>query len=124
MTDLLARGDLGFEAFGAACGLAVVAGALATAVPAFDALTVTLVALAIAAWASRHRRSGRRPPGGARRTDAYVAAFAVLAAASIAFADPPGGWASTRALALGLAVVPLWAVERRHPGAGPAGVPS
>lgn len=105
-------GELGFEAFGAACGLAIVAGGLSVVLPAFDALTATLVALAVAGWASIHRResSGRLGTAGSLR--AGTLSFAVLGVASVAFLDPPGPLAPWRALVLGLGVVPLWVAER------------
>ncbi len=105
-----AAGPLGFEAFGCACGLAVVAGALARVVPGFAELTVALVALAVAGWASLHGRGTLRP---ARVRHALP--FAVLAGAGALFLVPPPALAPWHALLLGLAVVPLWAQERRRP---------
>jgi len=113
----LSAGNLGFEAFGTACGLAVVAGALSVVVPTFDVLTATLVALALAGWASLHRREGRRPGRPTGPVAVYTASFAVLATAVAVFFEAPGPWAPWRALVLGLGVVPLWAVERRGPWA-------
>jgi hypothetical protein len=105
-------GELGFEAFGTSCGLAVVAGALSALAPAFAALTATLVALALAGWASIHRRASwpRQPLDAALAT--YVAPFAVLGVAGAVFVDPPAAFAPWRALLLALGLVPLWVVER------------
>jgi len=108
-------GGLGFEAFGTACGLAVVAGALSVVAPMCDALTVTLVALAVAGWASLHRRDGRTHRHSRRALAVYLGPFAVLAVALGVYLDAPGTVAPWKALTLGLAVVPLWAVERRPP---------
>jgi len=108
-------GELGFEAFGTACGLAVVTGALSLVAPRFAVLTATLVALALAGWTSRRRRAGSEH--GERRLTGRVdgPALAALAAAAGIFAYPPTGFAPWRALVLGLAVVPLWWVERHRP---------
>lgn len=105
-------GELGFEAFGTACGLAVVVGGLSVVLPAFDILTATLAALAVAGWASLHRRE--RPPlsGVERPAREHAVAFAVLGAAAVAFLDPPGPFGPWRALGLGLGLVPLWVAER------------
>lgn len=108
-------GERGREAFGTAAGLAVVVGGLSVVLPGFDVLTATLVALAVAGWASVHRR-GARPLGGTRTPPvAYALAFAVLGMAAVAFVDPPPALAPWRALLLGLGVVPLWSIERRGP---------
>jgi len=103
---------LGFEAFGTACGLAVVSGALSLLAPAFDGLTLALVALALAGWASLHRRGGS---GGGRlrgSVGAYAVPFALLAAVVVVFVAAPAPLGPTRALFLALGVVPLWVVER------------
>lgn len=106
-----ARSPLGFEAFGTACGLAVVAGAVALLAPGLTMLTGALVALAVAGWASLHRpASGRRPT-----SIAYLPPFAILAVAGGVFLDPTAPLGSGRALLLGLSVVPLWVVERGAP---------
>ena len=111
--DSCGENDLGFETFGTASGLAVVAGALSVVAPTFDVLTETLVALALAGWASLHRRAGR--PFRLTRTapGPYVVAFALLAVAGVVFLDAAGSIAAWRALVLGLGLVPLWLVERR-----------
>lgn len=110
--DLFA-GELGFEAFGTSCGLAVVTGGLSVVRPAFDVLTVTLVALALAGWASRHRGAAAHPGPRPRHPVGYAVAFVLLGMAGLMFFDPPGPVVPLRALLLGLGVVPLWAVERR-----------
>lgn len=102
--------DHGREAFGTACGLAVVSGALSVVVPLFDVLTATLVALAVAGWAAVHRR-GSSSLGGSVWT--YAGALSVLGASAAVFVDAPPPTAPWRAFLLGLAVVPLWAVEQR-----------
>jgi hypothetical protein len=116
-----ATGPLGFEAFGTACGLAVVAGALSVVVPEFSVLTATLVALALAGWASLRRRG---PPvlGWVRaRFGPYALSFGALAAAAGLYVDPSGPIGLWRSLVLGLGVVPLWVVERaRVPNPGAA----
>ena len=113
-------GEIGREAFGTACGLAVVAGGLSVVAPMFDLLTVTLVALALAGWSSAHRRGAgvRRPLAACLGT--YGLPFCVLAGVTLVFFDPPGPVAPWRALLLGLGVVPLWTVERRRPARGAA----
>jgi len=111
----LPTGPLGFEAFGTACGLAVVAGALSVVAPTCDALTVTLVALAVAGWGSLHRRDGRPHRRLGTGLEVYAGPFALLAVAVGVYLDPPGTIAAWRAFVLGLAVVPLWVVERRSP---------
>ncbi len=110
-------GELGFEAFGTACGLAVVTGALAAVAAGFTLLTGTLAALAVAGWASRHRRS--RLDGGSpvRPRGSYVLPFAALGAGALVFLDPPGELARWRALLLALGLLPLWLAERRRPAA-------
>ena len=107
--------ELGFDAFGAACGLAVIAGALSLVAPGFGALTAALVALAVAGWASLHRRDPNqlRPP--TRSTAAAVVPWALLGGAATLFFAPPVGFAPWRALVLGASVVPLWAAERQRP---------
>lgn len=111
----------GREAFGTACGLAVVSGALSIVAPVFDALTATLVALAVAAWASVHRR-GSTPL--VRSVRAVGSAFALLGVGVVVFVDAPPPTGPWRALLLGFAVVPLWAVEQRpRARGGRAGAP-
>jgi hypothetical protein len=105
-------GELGFDAFGTACGLGVVAGALGVVVPSLDLLTLTLVALAVAGWASHHRRPPDPMRPVARPLGAYLGSFVVLAVGTVAFFDAPGPVAPWRGLLLGLTAVPLWVVER------------
>jgi hypothetical protein len=112
---LLPTGELGFEAFGTACGLAVVAGALSVVAPMFDLLTATLAALALAGWAALHRRDGRPSGLSPRWWAPYTLPFALLGAATVVFVDPPGPAGPCRALLLGLGLVPLWVLERRPP---------
>lgn len=107
-------GEFGFDTFGTACGLAVVTGALALLTPTFNVLTATLVALALAGWASRHRTRAEGPRGGAVFVAPYVLSFGVLAAAVALFLDPRGTLGPCRGLLLGVALVPLWVTERRQ----------
>jgi len=109
-------GGLGYEAFGTACGLSVVSGALSLLVPGLTILTATLVALAVAGWASLRGRDGRGPPERRREIERYAPPLAVLAAAAVLFLEPPAPAEPWRALLLGLGVVPLWMAERRGPG--------
>jgi len=103
-------GELGFDAFGAACGLAVIAGALSVLVATFDILTVTLVSLALAGWASLHRPGGqnRSAPDRGSSWEAHLLPFVLLAAAAAVFFDPRAPVGPWRALILGLGVVPCW----------------
>ena len=80
---------LGFETFGTAIGLAVVAGALSLLTPALSVLTGTLAALAIAA------------------------------AGAAAYLDPLGPLGPFRGLILGVSLVPLWVAERGIARRGP-----
>jgi hypothetical protein len=114
--DHLSAGELGLDAFGTACGLAVVAGALSVIAPTFDVLTATLVALALAGWASVHRREAGRPRPLTASFEVYAVPFALLGGAAVVFLDPPGPVVPWRALLLGLGVVPLWTAERLRPG--------
>jgi hypothetical protein len=111
----VASGPLGFEAFGTSCGLALVAGALAAVVPSLAMLTAALVALALAGWASLRRRAeGGRTLGS--RPATYALPLAALTCGALVFVDPADPFGPWKALALGLTVVPLWAVERRRVG--------
>lgn len=108
----------GFEAFGTASGLAIMAGALAAFAPVLSMLTATLVALAVAGWAAlRHQEGVDRPTrSGAPAT--YVLPFSSLGAAGVLFLDPGSPLGRWRALVLALGLLPLWAVERlrsHHP---------
>lgn len=116
-------GELGLEAFGTASGLAVIAGSLAVVVPMFDALTVTLVALAIAGWASARRRGARRAGVAVRAVVASAVGLVALGIAGAAYVAPPAPLAPWRALVLALGVVPLWTLERRRAERRPAGLP-
>lgn len=110
--------DLGREAFGTAAGLAIVVGALAVVARPFDALTGTLTVLAVAGWASTHRRSYGGLATLGRSPGAYAVAFGVLGAAAVLFAETPPSFVPWRGLLLGLAIVPLWGTERRRGTAG------
>ncbi len=102
-----------FEAFGAAVGCAVVAGALSIVTPFLSALTAALAALAVAGWVSRLRESGS-----ARRElvrPDRLAAVALVGAAAVLFLGRVPELENLKALLLGLSFVPLWLVERRGP---------
>jgi len=105
-------GELGFDTFGTACGLAVVVGALSVIAPTFDALTATLVALALAGWASLHRRGAVPLPSWPGSSVVYGVSFGLLGAAAVVFLDPPAPFVPWRSLVLGLGVLPLWSAER------------
>ncbi len=113
--------DPGREAFGTACGLAIVVGAVAVVDPALDALAATLVVLGVAGWASSHRRAFGGLSAVGRAPRAFGVAFVALALGAIAFAIPPSTLAPWRALLLGVATVPLWGLERRRAARGPYG---
>jgi hypothetical protein len=102
---------LGFETFGAAVGLTIVAGALSLVAPDLTVLAGTLAALAVAGWASLRYR-GRPVPAGNRSGTPWVA-LAAAAAGAVAFLDPPGLLGAFRGLILGIGLVPLWVAERK-----------
>ncbi len=109
-------GAVGSEAFGTACGLAVIVGALAVVAPELDLLVAAMVALGLAGWASVHRRGRPRLGPGAGRRAAYAIAFSVLGAGVVLFVAAPAPLGPWRPLLLGLGVLPLWTVERRRTG--------
>lgn len=105
-------GELGFDAFGSACGLAVISGGLSLVVPMFVPLTATLAALAVAGWASIHRSGRMRVGRSLVLAVTYGAPFVALSVGAVVFLDPPGSLGAYRGLLLGVALVPLWAAER------------
>lgn len=111
-----------FDTFGVGVGLAVIVGALSLLAPYLDALTAALAALALAGWAagrSHDRRFGRTGDASLR-----VVGVAGAAAGAVAFLLLPGSTAGVRGLVLGLALVPLWLIERRAPpGSKDAAIP-
>jgi len=111
---------LGFEAFGTACGLAIVAGALSALAPALSMLTAALAALAVAGWASLRRSSGPVKAAPTRLARVYLVPFGALAAAGVLFLDPVAPVGPWRALVLGLGLLPLWSTERFRPRSSPA----
>jgi hypothetical protein len=113
----------GSEAFGTACGLAVIAGALSVLAPGLDLLVAAMVALGCAGWASLHRRAGCRTGFGRRGPLALLLALGCLGGGAAVFLDAPAPLRPWRALALGLALVPLWAIERRRTGPRSDGAP-
>jgi len=119
MTDpILGRRSLGFEAFGASVGLALVSGGLAIVLPFLAALTGTLCALAVAAWVAdrRHRSAGRRPTVARLEFVAWI----WTGGAAAAFLDPPPAFGPYRAVALALGLAAVWAAGRRVPPPGNA----
>ena len=114
MTDRTLTGSiLGFETFGTAVGLAVVAGALSLIAPPLSVLVGTLAALALAGWASVRYRTGG--PRGSVGSKARAGALVAAALAGIVYLDPPQAMEPLRAFLLGLGLVPLWVAERRTP---------
>ena len=102
---------LGFETFGTAVGLAMVAGALSLLAPTLTVLAGTLAALAIAGWASlRFREAGRR---WWRGSNARWVSLSAAVVCGVVYLDPPGQMATFRGLVLGIGLVPLWVLERR-----------
>lgn len=103
---------LGFEAFGAAVGSALVCGALSVLAPILDAPTGTLAALALAGWVSLARRRGSHVRDRVGR--ASVATLLGLGGASIVYLTAPGFLAPFRGLILAASLVPLFLLERTH----------
>jgi hypothetical protein len=111
---------LEFDTFGVGVGLAVIAGALSLVAPYLDALTVALAALAIAGWAAGRSRDRRERRSTGRPLRVVGLACAVIGAAAFFLLAGPA--AMTRGFALGIALVPLWVIERRGtPGLLPRG---
>ena len=112
MTQPLGGAPLGdFDVFGVATGCTVVVGALSVLAPFLTALAGTLAALVLAGWCSTLRRDGTS----LRRVARPDRGFALVAFGLGVFLFlGPVGLTPFRGLSLGLAVVPLWTVERRH----------
>ncbi|HTP56137.1 MAG TPA: hypothetical protein VML53_05700 [Thermoplasmata archaeon] len=102
------RPPLALDAFGSAAGLAIVCGALAIVVPFLVAVTGTLTAIAVAAWAIA-RASGEE----ARRLrhSSTAAAAVGLAVAAVLYLAPPPHFGPYRALVLALVTAVFWASE-------------
>ena len=102
-----------FEVFGTSTGVGLVAGALSVVEPFLVALSGTLVALALAGWASMLRRRG---VGWAElaRPDRLLA-IGLLGGGAIVYGVSLPGLAPFRGLLVAAAVVPLWLAERRRP---------
>lgn len=109
-------GRLGADAFGTASGLALVTGALSLLLPSLRFPTATLAALAVAGWASAHRRASRDASAGNRRGAGQIPSLGLLAVAAAAFLDPPPVLQPLRGLLLALALVPLWWTARPSVG--------
>ncbi|MGC2204433.1 MAG: hypothetical protein WA719_00690 [Thermoplasmata archaeon] len=104
-----------FDTFGAALGVAVIAGGLAALAPFLNSLTVALVALAAAGWASGLPRHGMsRSPS---LSEARCGALLPVGFGSVGFFLLPEPFALFRGLVLALSLVPLWLYER-GPGVG------
>jgi hypothetical protein len=111
--DLYTGGWAEFDVVGMAVGTALVSGALSVAAPSLAALTGSLAALAWAGWIALVRRT----TGSLRRAIWGRAGWAVAAGAlgaGLFLLDPPV-LAPARGVALGLSLVPLWAIARRMP---------
>ena len=107
-----------FEAFSSAVALAVMCGALSTALPLFIAPTATLAALALAGWASMSHRRGTLVR--TRVGEPSMIAFGLLAAATTGFLVPPSPLVPFRALILSCGLLPLFITERlRFPRISP-----
>jgi hypothetical protein len=104
-SSLTAAATWGFETFGTAVGLALIAGAVAVALPWLNSLVAALVALALAAWSSR-ATSGTVPP--IALTPSAVGIAGALGTAGIVFLAAPAPLGAWRGLVLALGVVPLW----------------
>jgi len=116
MQRSLNAAELGFDTFGTACGLGLVAGALAIVVPTFAVLTLTMVALALAGWVALHRQATPRAGRGDGLGGARTVGLEVLSAAAVLFFVLPPALGAWRGLLLGLGLVPLWVAERGRPG--------
>jgi hypothetical protein len=105
------------DVVGVGVGTALVSGALSVVAPSLAALTGTLAVLSLAGWGLLSRQH----PAGLRGTGAFRSATALglLGLGAALFVDPPGPWSAFRGLALGLSLVPLWAVARRLPRGTP-----
>ncbi|HTW77562.1 MAG TPA: hypothetical protein VMG14_07375 [Thermoplasmata archaeon] len=99
-----------FDPFSIAVGFAVLAGALAVLLPFLDSLTVTLAALAAAAWAWRRRRSV--PTDALRPTALEWLGWGCVGLGAGAFVLCPPPWSVARGFLLGASLVPLWWVDR------------
>ena len=115
MQRSLNAAELGFDTFGTACGLGVVAGALAIVAPTFAVLTLTMVALALAGWVALHRQGALRSGRGGGLGGARTIALGLLSAAAVLFFALPPALAAWRGLLLSLGLVPLWVAERGRP---------
>jgi len=111
MTQPLGGAPLGeFDVFGVATGCTLVVGALSILAPFLTALAGTLAALVLAGWCSTLRRDGTSLRRAARPDRGF--ALVTFGLGVFLFLSPVG-LATFRGLLLGLAVLPLWAVERR-----------
>lgn len=112
---------LGFEAFGAAAGLAVVTGALSVIAPFLTVLTGTLAALGFSAWVAALPRTGWR--SGRHASAGRVWGLVGLGMGAAVFLAPPRLMEPYRALGLGLGIAALWRAERPtvRPGGSSSG---
>jgi len=98
------------DAFGLACGTALVAGMLSLVAPFLIPLVGTLAALGLASWAMVRSRSDSRRR--AFLAGGRAARLAILGAAGGLYLVPPEEYAPYRALVLACALTPLWWGER------------
>jgi hypothetical protein len=112
----MTRGTLSareFDSFSTAAGSSLISGALSVVAPFLTALTVTLVALAVAGWVALLRQ--RRFPARDLVHPSRLAALATLASGATFFLLPVSFTVDLRGLALATTLVPLWLVERGRP---------
>ncbi len=119
MTEEVSESGLriGSSTFGAAVGLALIAGGLSLAVPELTTLVGTLAALAFAAWAAHARTELTRKAG---RVAGVAAGLAALGLAAVLFAAAPSAVGPVRGLVLALGLLPLWVAERKRPNGASA----
>jgi hypothetical protein len=106
-----------FDSFSTAVGGSIIAGALSVIAPFLTALTETLAALALVGWVAvlRRQRSTWRDTVRLGR----VGALATLALGVSIFLLPGPVPGDLHGLALPVALVPLWLVERGRPRGRP-----
>jgi hypothetical protein len=101
-----------FDVLGVATTCALVVGAFSLLAPFLSSLTGTLAALALAGWCSKLRPGGASVRGIVRPGRGI--ALAAFGGGVILFVGPLAS-SLFRGLVLGVAIVPLWFVEKRRP---------